>query len=199
MGGKLAIGIRRHNAPFETVVAWTNPLPPIIKSRDFLTGDFGAFEEYIDFYREDRAGQGYGPTRHVPSEYGYILFDFVDKVIASAQHYTTLNGLIRSQLAMWAQERPDDVAAVVPLITHRNTADGEVAAGPFKDLSDFLERTGGEDMFGLFKFTIPGWNLAVSGDRKHLGKVLERIRKSVDLTDGELAEWKEQIRSRDDF
>lgn len=168
MGGTISIGIRRSPDRFETITAWTNPLPRIVKSKAFIEGDFREFDEYIAFYREDRNQQGYGPSRHVPSEYGYVLFDFVEKRIASAGHYTFIDRISRTELEYNRRERLADITALIGQITHRIEDGSDVEVGPF-GIDDFpciatydFEHHPAE-LYTNYRFRFPGWTVAASG------------------------------------
>lgn len=198
MGGKIAIGIRRPSADFETITAWTNPLPRLVKARAFLEGDYAPFEEYIDFYREDRANQGYGPTGHVPAEYGYVLFDFVDKVIASAQHYTTIDRISRAEIQSSSGERRADIGKIVGLITHRIGADEDIPVGPFTsaDIPAICAYSDGEGMFASYRFRLPGWELKVSDGTGELRKIYSILRSFARLSAADHEEWARRLRGR---
>ncbi|NTF17877.1 hypothetical protein G6L37_05640 [Agrobacterium rubi] len=176
------------------MIAWTNPLPRIVKARAFLDGDYGPFEEYIDFYREDRAGQGYGPIRHVPSEYGYILFDFVDRRIASAQHYTTIDRVSRAEIQGATGERRLEIEKLVGLISHR--FDTDTPAGPFtpSDIPSLSAYTDGAEMFASYRFELPGWRLAVSGGSESLREVYAVVRSIVILEPKDHQAWLQSMR-----
>jgi hypothetical protein len=201
MGGMISVGIRRRPQALETITAWTNPLPGIVKSKAFIEGDFTEFDEYIAFYREDRNQQGYGPSRHVPSEYGYVLFDFVEKRMAAASHYTTLDRIGRNEIESWRKDRRDDVEALIGLITHKIEVDGDVGVGPLTlDMLPVVEKSSGKmfsaALFTNYRFRFPGWKVVASGgstDAFH--GVYAQLNDLLELRDDDHEAWKRHIRA----
>jgi hypothetical protein len=198
MGGSIAIGIRRRPEHLETITAWTNPLPRIVKSKAFLEGDTREFDEYLAFYREDRGQQGYGPSRHVPSEYGYVLFDFVERRMACASPYTTIDRIGRVELEYNRGDRLADITTLIGHITHRIEDEGDVPVGPFT-LADFpciashdFEHHPAE-LYTNYRFRFPGWNVTASGSsRETLLRVYSEVSRLAELSEEDLALWDHQ-------
>jgi hypothetical protein len=196
MGGMISLGIRRSPDSFETVTAWTNPLPRIVKSRAFLEGDFREFDEYVGFYREDRNNQGYGPSRHVPSEYGYVLFDFVERRMASAGHYTTIDRIGRTEIEYDRHRRLTEIEALVGRITHRIESDGDVEAGPFTiedfpSIATFDWEQHPAELYANFRFRFPDWRVVASGSSPDTFKIVfSEVASLADLSAEDRDEWK---------
>jgi hypothetical protein len=196
MGGRIAIGIRRPQGHFETITAWTNPLPRIVKSKAFIEGNLREFDEYIDFYREDRNQQGYGPSRPVPAEYGYILFDFAEKRIASAGHYTTIDRVCRTDLEYNRRERLADITALIGQITHRIEDDEDVTVGPltiadFPCIATFDFEYHPKELYTNYRIQYPGWSIAASGSSPDaFAKVYAEVAGLSYMSDKDRAEWK---------
>lgn len=196
MGGRIAIGICRAQGQFETITAWTNPLPRIVKSKAFIEGDFREFDEYVAFYREDRNQQGYGPSRPVPAEYGYILFDFAEKRIASAGHYTTIDRVCRTDLEYNRRERLADITALIGQITHRIEDAGDVAVGPltigdFPCIATYDFECHPRELYTNYRIQFPGWSIAASGSSPDaFKKVYAEMARLAYMSHKDRADWK---------
>jgi hypothetical protein len=203
MGGKIAIGIRRSPDQFETITAWTNPLPRIVKAKAFIEGDFREFDEYIAFYREDRNQQGYGPSRHVPSEYGYILFDFAEMRMASAGHYTFIDRICRTELEYNRRERLADITALIGQITHRIEDDVDVALDPltiadFPCIATFDFEYHPRELYTNYRIQYPGWRVAASGSSQDdFRRVYFAVAELAALSDEDRQEWSVRIAADD--
>lgn len=203
MGGRIAIGIRRSPAQFETITAWTNPLPRIVKSKAFIEGDFREFDEYIAFYREDRNQQGYGPSRHVPSEYGYILFDFAERRMASAGHYTFIDRICRTELEYSRRERLADITALIGQITHRIEDEVDVAVDPltiadFPCIATFDFEHHPRELYANYRIQYPGWTVAASGSSQDdFRRVYSEVADLAALSGEDREEWSLRIASED--
>jgi hypothetical protein len=86
MGGVIAVGVRRGLGQLETVEVWTNQLPRTIQNGEFLSGDVSGLEAYLDKHKMDG-----GVSKHVPSQYGYVLIDYVDRRIVTVSTYGHLS------------------------------------------------------------------------------------------------------------
>lgn len=133
MGGLVAVGVIDETGRLETIVGRTNALPPVFKNSAFIGGDFSKLEEYLEYFRHNRLDEGYGPSDHVPSEYGYVLFDLKDRAIISAQDYTSIGTLSGPQITN------DDAARIICSRISYN-ADGEsvtTSVGPYASVTEF--------------------------------------------------------------
>lgn len=156
MGGKVAIGLIEKDGALKTITGWTNPIPKAVKNEAFSAGDVSSLREYLEFYGNDRGGQGYGPTGNVPSEYGYVLFDLRESAIVSAQSYTSfgecLGIQIHGALSGTGDGTPRGDDGLARMITHRMDWDEdrqEMRATPVGPFADAAEMAGTPDAIFL--------------------------------------------------
>lgn len=166
MGGLIAVGLIA-NGELKTVVGHTNTLPQTIKNRRFAEGDIEQFEGWFDRYGvrnlpENMDDEAFGFSAHVPSEYGYVLVDLNERVVLSAQDYTSFTTISGPRV-----ETDDEAAIVAGRIVYDDHGETTVvAAGPYATAQQFADDPdndprGGVPTLGEFfnelRALVPDW------------------------------------------
>jgi hypothetical protein len=142
MGGVIAVGVRRSPGELETVEVWTNQLARNIHNGKFLTGNVSGFEFFLTEYKT--AGGGlYGPSNHTPSQYGYVLVDYVDKRIVTVSSYDAMSVKFGVSFKVEAEiGHREDREGVQSLMSHIHARwdGGELKdVGPFTTVGELIE------------------------------------------------------------
>lgn len=166
MGGLIAVGLIA-NGELKTVVGHTNTLPQTIKNRRFAEGDIEQFEGWFDRYGSRNLpdamdDESFGFSDHVPSEYGYVLVDLNERIVLSAQNYTSLTSISGPRV------ESDDEAAIVTgrIVYDEDGRTTVVPVGPYATARDFADDPdndprGGVPTLGEFfnelRALVPDW------------------------------------------
>lgn len=122
MGGNVAWTLRLADGTEHRMDRWTNIFPEITMNDAFLAGEQAAIDEALESWlgmkADWEANRETGKFRHNmtevyapypfglrPSEYGFIVTDFVTKTIISCQHYTNMTRLFIHDWMLPEQER----------------------------------------------------------------------------------------------
>lgn len=93
MGGQINIGWKKADGTFEVMCVWTNAILEVFHNPEFMNGDTWPLERHFAHYRDNSPAEvGYGPSRPIPSEYGFILVDEQNHRILDWQGYTSIQG-----------------------------------------------------------------------------------------------------------
>ncbi|TLX16664.1 hypothetical protein [Rhizobium sp. MHM7A] len=134
MGGVIAVGIRREPGQFETIEVWTNQLPRTIQNGKFLSGDVSGLEAYLDEHKTDARGL-YGVSKNVPSQYGYVLVDYVDRRVVTVSAYGHLSAKTGASFYVGVElgndEDRESVSSLMEHIRSRWSEDALIGVGPF--------------------------------------------------------------------
>jgi len=146
MGGILTWVLRKECGETHVMRRFTNPMPGIVKTPEFLRGEKHAVNDAVMFWlnykadweaHKDNGGFEYASSRALtpypapfaPYDYGLIATDFVTKTFLSCQGYSRLDSMLDMELS-YPDSHPDDLEGVralrqAGLISHhRLTAPG---------------------------------------------------------------------------
>ena len=164
MGGVIAVGVRRNINDLETIEVWTNRLPRMIQNGHFLTGDVSGLEAYLDEHRDDG-----GPSKHIPSQYGYVLVDYVERRIVTVSTYGHLSAKFGVSFLVDVElgnhEAQIAVQSLMPHITSR-WSDGELKpVGPFATPQQLLSDPDFNDS-NAYHVSSPYWKIEDCNDNQ---------------------------------
>jgi hypothetical protein len=90
-GGSVHIGWRKTDDRFEVMSVYKKALEGVFHSPDFMQGNSTPLEELFQVFRSGKhKNAGFGPAKPVPSSYGFVFVDEVERKILDWNGYTTL-------------------------------------------------------------------------------------------------------------
>jgi hypothetical protein len=164
MGGVIAVGVRRSVGEFETVEVWTNHLPRTIQNGEFLTGNVSGLEGYLAKHRNEG-----GVTKHVPSQYGYVLIDYVERRIVTVStygHASTKTGVsFAVDVGLGYEEDRVAVQSLMPYVTSRWSNDVLKTVGPFSKPEELISDPDFADS-NVYHISSPYWKIEDCNDNE---------------------------------
>lgn len=177
MGGVIAVGVRRKPDELETIEVWTNQLPRTIQNGAFLTGDVSGLEAYLDKHRKDG-----GVTEHAPSQYGYVLVDYVERRIVTVSTYGHASAKTGASffvdIELGYEEDKLAVKSLMPYVTVRWVNDDPKPVGPFATPQNLLSDPEFNES-NVYGISSPYWTIEDCNDNQAGYTYLRDILKSI--------------------